>query len=123
MKHFPIRPMGAVRMTHYSKNTDERALAYHQWKGQMRMLAQGWKFPASGAKVTFEFEMPASWSKAKKDRMCRAPHQSTPDLDNCLKALIDALCDARDGGDSYVWNVYAEKYWARENGIMVYEEL
>jgi Holliday junction resolvase RusA-like endonuclease len=55
--------------------------------------------PESGAHITFVMPMPPSWSKKKREQHDGKPHQSKPDCDNMLKALMDALFDddARSG--------------------------
>ena len=43
--------------------------------------------------LLFAFEIPKSWTKAKKEvaRQGFVPHTSTPDLDNLVKLVTDAL--------------------------------
>lgn len=49
------------------------------------------KMPATGAGITFYIPCPKTWSKKKRKQYHGAFNQSTPDLDNYLKALIDSL--------------------------------
>lgn len=65
--------------------------------------------------LVFHVPMPASWSEKKKKMMDGAPHQQRPDIDNFIKAFLDALCE----DDSYVWTVRATKIWGREACIDV----
>ena len=65
--------------------------------------------------LRFNMPMPASWSKKKRLEMDGAPHQQTPDIDNLIKAFLDALCE----DDSYVYSVTAEKYWSQQGSIEV----
>lgn len=68
-------------------------------------------------KVVFHVPMPKSWSDKKRKAMCSKPHQQRPDVDNYLKAFMDALCD----DDSYVYDVHAKKFWAHEGSIELTE--
>jgi Holliday junction resolvase RusA-like endonuclease len=43
------------------------------------------------------------------------PHQQTPDVDNLLKALLDAIHKQ----DCAVWSVWAEKRWSDRGGIVI----
>ena len=53
--------------------------------------------------------MPKSWSLKKKKAMNGKPHRQTADIDNLLKALIDAprevLVDNNDPAQGYQANV------------------
>jgi Holliday junction resolvase RusA-like endonuclease len=76
----------------------------------------GFEFPACGAEVVFHIPMPVSWSKKKRREMEGKPHQQKPDLDNCLKALKDALLE----DDSVVWHLSSlEKRWSTDGRIVV----
>ena len=46
------------------------------------------------------------------------PHRQKPDIDNLIKALLDALY----ADDSHVWKITAEKRWHYEGKIMVFTE-
>ena len=39
----------------------------------------------------FVFEMPKSWSKKKRELLNGKPCTKRPDLDNCIKSVMDAL--------------------------------
>ena len=45
--------------------------------------------------------------------MLGKPHQQRPDIDNLVKAVLDALCE----DDSFVWNIEACKLWSDKAGI------
>ena len=60
--------------------------------------------------IVFNVPMPPSWSKKKREEFNGKPHQQKPDVDNYLKAFLDALCT----DDSYVFDAHAEKYWTNE---------
>ena len=68
-----------------------------------------------GSMVVFYMPMPKSWSKKKKREMELRPHEQKPDLDNLLKALLDA----QYGDDSHVSSIAAMKVWATEGAIKI----
>ena len=59
--------------------------------------------------VKFYFPMPKSWSKKKRNILAWSQHLQSPDLDNCLKGLIDGLFPEQD---SIVWDYRASKFWS-----------
>ena len=71
--------------------------------------------PESRAHVIFVVPVPASWSKKKKREMWNKPHQQTPDVDNFLKALLDAVFE----DDSKFWDCRVTKVWGQEGEIRV----
>ena len=88
-------------------------MKYRDFKDQC--WADGIELPLSDAKITFYVKMPRSWSKKKKEQANLQPHQQTPDLDNFVKALFDAVYD----DDSLIWSFYAKKLWAYEGSIEI----
>lgn len=61
----------------------------------------------NGDWVNFVIPMPASWSESKKAKMVLKPHTSKPDVDNLLKALLDACFES----DSHIHDIRATKMW------------
>lgn len=59
--------------------------------------------------------MPKSWTARKREDMDGAPHEQKPDIDNLLKALLDAT----HHDDSHIWRICAEKRWAPAGSIEV----
>lgn len=49
------------------------------------------KMPLGYSAVWFYVPMPTSWRPAKREEMLYTQHQNTPDLDNFLKQLYDAI--------------------------------
>ncbi len=88
-------------------------MRYRDFADQVR--ASGVKISNEGSHVTFRIPMPKSWSKLKKGEMKGAPHTQRGDIDNYLKALLDALYK----DDSGIWDIRATKIWAYEGGISV----
>lgn len=113
---YPINPTAKPRMTQRDKwlNPPRRAVAkYWAFKNLCALLKV--EVPRSGAHVIFRIEMPKSWSKKKKDEMNKKPHQSKKDIDNLLKALLDAVYK----DDSCVWDVRITKLWGYRGGIKI----
>jgi len=80
-------------------------LRYHEFKDVIRET--GASLDESGMLVEFQLPMPPSWSARKRAELNGKPHQQKPDLDNLLKALMDALLP----DDSIVWDIHARKVW------------
>lgn len=87
MRIYPITPMGKPRITRSTKFSGN-AKRYYAWRDQARLLNV--EVPPAGALVAFVVPMPASWSNAKKMRRQWTLHEQTPDVDNMVKALLDA---------------------------------
>ena len=68
-----------------------------------------------GNTVTFYIPMPKSWSKKKKALMHGTQHQQKPDIDNLLKAVLDATMKE----DCTVWSICTHKRWAYEGAINI----
>jgi Holliday junction resolvase RusA-like endonuclease len=81
---------------------------------QAQAFEQAFRLPANLA-VTFILPMPESWSAKRRRLTDGLAHQGRPDLDNLVKAFLDAM-SAEDG---YVWRLRAEKRWGREGKIIV----
>ena len=72
-------------------------------------------FDLNGHAVTFGIPMPKSWSKTKQEIMDGEPHTQTPDLDNLMKALGDALYT----DDSGIHEISLKKVWSRKGFILL----
>ena len=116
IKEYQITPLGKPRMTRADKWKKRPAvLRYRDFCDQCR--AAGLTVPESGASVFFVLPMPKSWSKKKKLEMMGRPHQQKPDVDNMLKALLDAVYK----DDSSVWEITVTKLWGAEGKIVIKE--
>lgn len=112
---FYIKPEPKPRMTQRDKWAKRPAVVrYYDFCDGLRLLWGNRVVPDS-VHLMFTIEMPASWSEKKKLMMEGQPHQQRPDIDNYIKAFLDALCK----DDSYVYAVRAEKYWGRQASISV----
>ena len=114
---YPITPCPAPRMTAADKwQKRPRVLRYRAFRDEVRAhrVVLG-----NGARVTFWMPMPASWSEAKRVRQDGQPHQQRPDIDNLLKALLDAIYE----DDAGIWHIGgAQKRWARDGAIEIHGE-
>lgn len=57
------------------------------------------------------FEPAKSWSKKKRDAALWHPHTQKPDLDNCVKAILDGLNRIAFADDSQVCEIECRKMW------------
>ena len=67
--------------------------------------------------LRFNFEHPQSWSERRKKQ--RAWHTSKPDLDNLVKAVLDALNGVAYTDDKLVVRVDARKIWSTSDSVSV----
>ncbi len=86
-------------------------IKYHTFFDEMR--ANRFTLPKSGAHLTFIIPMPKSWSKKKRIEMNGKPHQKHLDVDNLIKAVMDAIFDE----DCRVWNISVSKLWGEQGKI------
>lgn len=115
-----LEPVAKPRMTQRDRWAKRPAVVkYYAFCDEIR---KQWGVDADGLAVPpvppalslrFEISMPKSWSAKKRAEMNGEPHQQRPDIDNLIKAFLDALCE----DDSYVYSVTAEKYWSDKGSI------
>jgi Holliday junction resolvase RusA-like endonuclease len=118
--------MGSLAIIEIEPNTKPRMTRADKWKKRpcvlqyrafcddLRLKTRG--FQLSGSyKIIFYLSMPKSWSKKKRDLMRGQAHQKTPDLDNLLKAVNDALLEQ----DKIIFQIEASKWWADEGEIII----
>lgn len=102
---YNLKPVPKPRMTRADKWKRRKCvIEYRAFCDKVREL--GIKVD-SDTKVIFYIPMPKSWSNKKKAEYDRKPHQSKPDIDNLVKAILDALYE----DDSHIYKLHAEKYW------------
>ncbi len=114
MKAYLITPVPKPRMT---KRDCHRPSAKRYWAFKDQVKIFNVQLPYYGATVVFVLPMPKSWSKKKKSKMNGKPHQQTPDLDNLLKALGDAVYQE----DKKIYDICVSKRWGFVGGIFIYE--
>ena len=109
-----IDPIAKPRMTRADKwNKRECVLRYRAFCDELRLKHRG-AFP-DAVVMNFTLPMPASWSEKKKTTYAGRDHTCKPDIDNLIKAVMDALLL----DDAAVWAVCAFKYWGREGSIEI----
>ena len=114
---YSIEPVSAPRQTRADAWKKRASVVrYREFRDACR--AAGIVVPVSGASVTFVIPMPPSWAQKKRDQSNRQPHMQRPDLDNLVKALLDAIYVQ----DSGVWDLHARKVWGHEGAIVVESE-
>jgi Holliday junction resolvase RusA-like endonuclease len=125
-----VVPMGAVRMTqsdkwktnpnHKDPKKRQRDSVRRYFEAKNKVVETcnktGFKI-GNHLEVVFFMPMPDSWSSKKKERMNGMPNKSRPDVDNCLKFLMDSLLKE----DGMVWSVNAQKRYAYKGSILIYE--
>jgi len=114
---YPITPCPAPRQVRSDAwNPSPSVQRYRAFRDECRLRRV--QVPESGVHITFRMPMPASWSKRKAAELDGQPHQQKPDVDNLVKALLDSVY----GDDCAVWQISAEKRWARQGAIEVRSE-
>lgn len=80
-----LHPAGRKRL--------ERIERYNQYKIDLLTLckSKGFTLPCQGLCITYYIPVPKSWSGKKKRLYHGTLHQSTPDIDNLVKATFDSL--------------------------------
>jgi len=106
----PIDPVSKPRMTQRDKWCKRPCVVkYWSYCDKLRawMKENNIEVDFEHLKVHFYIKMPDSWSKKKKKSMNYTPHKQKPDVDNILKAWMDALLK----DDSGVYDVRVTKTW------------
>ena len=126
---FNVIPIGAVRMTQSDKwktnanhvdpkkRQRESVRQYFEFKTAIRTQAEQMNYVLSEVlDIVFLVPMPFTWSEKKKVKYNKTKVNKRPDLDNYIKAFIDALSIE----DGFVWKIQAEKRYAFNGSILVY---
>jgi len=126
---FDVVPLGAVRMSqsdkwktnpnHLDPKKRQRAVVteYFNYKNKVKAQAIEMNFELPQVlDIVFLIPMPFTWSEKKKVRNNKTKVLKRPDIDNLVKAFMDAL-SVEDG---YVWKIQAEKRYAYNGSILVY---
>lgn len=111
---YPIAPVAKPRMTRRDRWQKRPAvIKYRAFKDCCR--AGNVAVPDVGATVVFCLTIPKSYSKkVTADYECMQ-HQKTPDIDNLIKALLDAVKTE----DKQVSSIHAYKVWSSKPGFFV----
>lgn len=114
MKIYNLEPCPAPRQVRSDTWNPSRAvLKYRAFKDEAREA--GLTVPETSAWIKFYIAMPPSWSKKKRDEMLGQPHQQKPDIDNLVKAVLDAIYES----DCHVWDIRASKFWGEKGQIII----
>jgi Holliday junction resolvase RusA-like endonuclease len=117
MKAYSITPMGKPRMTRADKwKKRPEVLRYRVFCDEVRLHKV--QLPESDFHVPFSIPMPPSWSKKKRQQFNGQPHQSKPDMDNLMKALMDAIYE----DDAHIWDGRITKRWGEAGRIVIRED-
>lgn len=113
-RFWPIIPTPAPRQVRKDAwHPSSSVIRYREFRDEVaRQRVWG---PRDGDLVVFLIRIPASWSLEKKLEMDGYPHQSKPDFDNLLKALLDACY----GNDAHIWTLTPAKFWSSTPGIYI----
>jgi Holliday junction resolvase RusA-like endonuclease len=118
----PCRGFGKERprvTRHGTYMRDEYTSRMAQVSAEVGMLPD-WCYNAPvGLHVTAMFAMPKSWSKKKRESMRGKLKESTPDGDNLVGAIMDALWPKERGGDSRVFLDGERRRWGDEDWIKI----
>ena len=110
-----IEPNTKPRMTQADKWKQRKCvIQYRNFCDELRAKTAGFQL-SDNYTITFRISMPKSWSKKKRDLMRDKPHQETPDLDNLLKAVNDALLEQ----DKIIYQISATKLWSETGEIII----
>lgn len=101
--------MAKPRMTRMDKWKERLCVVrYRQFCDRIRTAAEKSEYYIGDCvEMIFFIPIPKSWSLKKKKAMVNAIHQQKPDIDNLVKAVLDALHD----NDARVYHIQATKYW------------
>jgi len=69
--------------------------------------------------IKFHFPIPKSWSKKKREELTGKPHVNTPDLDNCIKLILDVMNEVVFVDDRLVYSIRAEKIYSEKAKTIV----
>ena len=69
--------------------------------------------------MAFTMPIPQSYSNKKKKELEGQPHTKKPDLDNLVKAVLDALNDVAFKDDSKIWRIMATKEYGSEPKVWI----
>lgn len=117
------QPIGKPRMTAADRflvgdRARPRVARYYAWADRARRAFDFGKPVSKLPKnierldVKFFFSMPLAWPEKKRLQHDGKPHFLTPDLDNCIKSVMDSLLD----NDEIVAEIHAAKFWTMGEG-------
>jgi Holliday junction resolvase RusA-like endonuclease len=111
---YEITPVPKPRQTQSDRwNKRPRVMRYRAFAEECRLKGVTVE---NGDSIKFFMPMPKSWSNVNKSIMTGAAHKQKPDLDNLLKALMDAVLKE----DCIIHKITSiEKVWAVKGAIEI----
>lgn len=113
-REYDITPIPKPRMTQKDK-WQKRPATDRYWAFKNECLAKNVQV-YTGDRITFVLPFPKGWGKAKRETCDGSRHTVTPDIDNLLKALLDAVLE----DDAHISSLYIEKVWGKEGKIIIH---
>lgn len=102
-------------MVHSDRYLNRPAVArYRAYCDELNIKLRNYELPKT-LHIEFNLPMPHSWSQAKRLLKNETMHDSKPDLDNLVKAFMDAF----HSEDKHVSGIVASKFWAESGAIIV----
>ncbi len=111
---YDIIPVPKPRMTK-SDSWKKRPKVMRYWAFKAECIAKNIKLPPDSFHVHFIMPMPDSWSLKKKAAYLGTRHKQTPDGDNLIKSLQDALLDQ----DCTISDFRVSKWWGAKGQIAI----
>lgn len=117
---YSIKPKAAPRprVTKFGTYNDPK---YTSWKNGLKLLAKTKiKKPLENdiyLKIDFFFEIPKSWTTAKKENATW--HNTKPDIDNLIKSVMDSFNGVIYKDDGQVVSIQARKQYAPFPGVKI----
>lgn len=112
----PGIPVAKPRQTRSDKWKERPCVVrYREWADRARAAAGIVPSQAQHADILIYLPLPQSLSAKKRSAMAGTPHRVKPDIDNLIKAALDALLK-RDQG---IYEIRAKKFWEDKNGPRV----
>lgn len=109
----PGEPIGKPRQTRSDKWKERPAvMKYRAWADKARENAPPLPGQPDRLDLIAFFTIPASYSKRRREGLRGMPHRVKPDVDNVVKAVMDALVEK----DQCVHELRAKKRWDDGNG-------
>lgn len=96
-----LRPPGLKRLLRIERYNEYKINLLAETKRKQFIM------PPAGVAIVFYVPVPKSWSNKKKKAHHGMLHQSTPDLDNFAKAMMDAMLSE----DKYIASYSLTKRW------------
>lgn len=110
---YAITPVAKPRMTQADKWKLRPACAkYWAFKDECRQM--GVQVP-DGSCIHFVIPFPKSWGPKRREQMLMQRHRQRPDIDNLVKALLDAVHEE----DCIISEIHAIKVWGETGQIIV----